>query len=69
MNKFYLECPEDTCISQEFPSLNTCKIKTYDMKVFNGICFENYNTNNIKIKGQNKIIFSFYSYNGDYNQN
>ena len=79
MNEFYLECQEDTCLSQKLSSLNTCKAKKNDMQVFNGICFEKYNNivnqieelakNNIKIEEQNNIVISAYSYNGDYSKN
>ena len=38
-DEYYMECPENTCISQKFGENNICEDKTPDMKVFNGICF------------------------------
>ena len=40
-NKF-LECPENTCISQRYWDVKICEEKTINMEVFHDICFENY---------------------------
>jgi hypothetical protein len=75
-DEYYMECPENTCISQSFEE-NICEDKTPDTKVFNGICFNNYSSiksrfgdmaeNNIKIKEKEGVTLSVYSYD-DYSQ-
>ena len=77
-DEYFSKCPENTCISQNSPSLDTCEDKLLDMKVFNGICFDDYSNiiNNIEeISKNNNIsniyksaIISVYSYN-NYSQN
>ena len=55
----YKECPSGTCISQDSPELNTCIRKNSNTQVFNGICFDNFEslTNNIKsISDNNEVI-------------
>ena len=46
----YLECPKGTCLTQNDPELRTCIEFKSTMKIFNNICFDNFNeiTNNIK---------------------
>ena len=77
--KYYYECPQNTCISESSTSSNKiCEERTSDMKIFNGICFNNFNSilsnletmarNNIKINDREGITLSVYSF-GDYNKN
>ena len=56
-NRCYSDCPSGTCLTQDDPNLRTCKrIETEsNIKVFNGICFEDFNdlTKNIKSIAEN----------------
>ena len=77
-NNGYYECPENTCISQKYESLTICEKQTSDMKVINGICFNNYlsivndfiqsDENNLKINEQEGVSLSIFSYD-DYYKN
>ena len=58
-NKCYLQCPDGTCLTQDDPALMTCVEITSNTKIFNDICFENFDdiTKNIKsMSGNNTII-------------
>ena len=78
-NNYYLNCPKNTCISQKFWDLKICEEKTSDMRIFNGICFDEYSKlidnieylakNHIKIDNIEGIVISVYSYNNDYKNN
>jgi len=78
-NNYHLNCPENTCISQRYYDLKICEEKIQDMKIFNGICFNDYSKiidkleelvkNNIKINDNEGITISAYSYNNDYKNN
>ena len=67
-DEYYMECPENTCISQKFGENNICEDKTPDMKVFNGICFNDYHSiqskfremaeNNIKLNDKEGVTLS-----------
>ena len=77
-NVGYYECPENTCISQNYETLTICEDQTPDMKVINGLCFNNYlsildnfiqsSENNIKIREQQGVSLSIFSYD-DYYKN
>ena len=79
VNNYYMECPENTCISQKYWELKICEEKTSNMRVFNGICFDNYSKiidniedmakYHIKISDNEEIVISAYSYNNDYLNN
>jgi hypothetical protein len=72
-----MECPENTCISQHYDA-NICEDITSDMKVFNGICFNDYHSiqskfsemaeNSIKLNYKEGVTLSVYSYR-DYSNN
>ena len=78
-DKYFSECPENTCISQNSQSLNICEDKLLDMNVFNGICFDDYSNvinnleeiskNNKKLNTYKSATISVYSYNNDYSKN
>ena len=58
-NRCYPECPPDTCLTQEDPLLKTCVRMNPNTQVFNGICFEHFESliNNIKsISENNEVI-------------
>ena len=60
-NRCYMECPKGTCLTQEDHDLKTCENIRDGMKVFNGICFDNFMeiVQNIKIMSQNgQTIFT-----------
>ena len=78
-SNYYYECPENKCISESSTSSNkTCEEKTPDMRVFNGICFNNFPSvlNNLETMARDKIridniggiVLSVYSFE-DYNKN
>jgi hypothetical protein len=77
-NNYYYECPENTCISQKYETLTICEEQTSDMKVINGICFNNYlsiisdfiqsSENSIKIEEQKGVFLNIFSYD-DYYKN
>ena len=72
-NEYLYECPENTCISERFVTSRICEEKTSDMKVFNGICFNNYSlikdkfreivNKNKQLNDREGINLSVYSYN------
>ena len=78
-DEYFTECPENTCISQNIQSLDICEDILLDMKVFNGICFDDYSNiiinidkiskNLIKINNYKSATINVYSYNNDYSQN
>ena len=77
-NEYLYECPKNTCISQRFENSRICEDKTSDMKIFNGICFNDYSSlktnfkemakNNIKMNEYEGITLIVYSSN-DYSKN
>ena len=78
-NNYYLECPENMCISQKNWNLKLCEKIKLDTKIFNGICFNNYSNiidkfeemgkKNLKIIDNKSITINVYSYNNDYSIN
>ena len=54
-NTCYEECPQGTCLSQNDPRLRTCVNIRPNTQVFNGICFDNFEslTKNIKSLSDN----------------
>ena len=72
-NEYLYECPENTCISERFVTSKICEERTSDMKVFNGICFNNYSlikdkfreivNKNKQLNDREGINLSVYSYN------
>ena len=78
-NKCYPYCPDGTCLTQQDPSLISCVQIDPKVKVFNNICFENFDelTKNIKsmsendniISSESGIIIHGYSTNNDNNVN
>ena len=58
-NECYSECPQGTCLTQEDPELKTCVRKSPFTQVFNGICFEHFESfvDNIKTISENKEVF------------
>ena len=77
-NQYYYECPNLTCISEKYENKKICEEKISNMKIYNGMCFNNYSSlldnlkmmakNNIKINEKERIIISVYSYN-NYSKN
>ena len=59
-NKCFSSCPSGTCLTQQDPNLVYCIKQEPNVRVFNGICFENIDiiTNNIKEMSDNKEIIS-----------
>ena len=60
-NTCYDECPQGTCLTQDDPGLKTCVSMKPNTQVFNGICFDNFETltKNIKsLSESNEIIES-----------
>ena len=59
-NKCFQYCPDGTCLTQNDPSLLNCIPMNSDIKVFNNICFENFDTiiENIKSMAENDEIIS-----------
>ena len=59
-NKCYHNCPEGTCINQNDKSLKSCILIKPGIKIFNGICFDNFEeiSNNIKAIAENKEIIT-----------
>ena len=59
-NKCYLNCPKGTCLSQDDPSLMNCINAEPNTKIFNDICFPNFDelTKNIKSMSENNNIIS-----------
>ena len=57
-NICYEDCPQGTCLTQEDPNLKTCIRMNPDTQVFNGICFENFEslTKNIKSMSENNEV-------------
>ena len=59
-NQCYLQCPAGTCLTQDDPLLITCVEITSKTKIFNDICFENFDDiiKNIKSMSENDDIIS-----------
>ena len=59
-NKCYSECPDGTCLTQDDPSLLNCIPIDSNVKVFNNICFANFDevVKNIKSMSENDEIIS-----------
>ena len=55
-NRCYANCPEGTCLTQEDPGLKTCERIKPNAQVFNGICFDNFEslTKNIQSFSENQ---------------
>ena len=55
-NRCYANCPEGTCLTQEDPGLKTCERIKPNTQVFNGICFDNFEslTKNIQSFSENQ---------------
>ena len=77
-NEYLYECPKNTCISERFTTKKICEDKTPDMKIYNGICFNDFSlllTNfkntgkkNIRTNDREGITLSLYS-GEDYSKN
>ena len=59
-NKCFQYCPDGTCLTQSDSSLLSCIPMNSDVKVFNNICFKNFDTiiENIKSMAENDEIIS-----------
>ena len=57
-DRCYPECPPGTCLTQEDPKLKTCVRIGPNTQIFNGICFEHFEslTKNIKAISENNNI-------------
>ena len=57
-NRCYPECPPGTCLTQADPKLKTCVRISPNTQIFNGICFEHFEslTKNIKEMSENNGV-------------